>query len=155
MARAQFGMATLLILVASAFAVTDISVDELKARLDSGERLILVDVREPVEFEGGHIRGAVNFPWSSGVLRESSGTLPKGTTLVVVCQSGGRSAAASAFLETEGFDQVLDMVGGMSAWTYGTVTTDEEEESSTCVGCGGVTWGSIKAESQLPRHALR
>lgn len=138
--------AMLLILAGPVFAVTDLSTDQVQARIESGERLVLVDVREPGEFDAGHIPGAVNFPWNSGVLGKTADALPRDIPLVVICQSGGRSATASAFLEDAGFDQVLNMLGGMRAWTYGTVTT-EEEEPRTAVeyGTGNGSWGTVKA----------
>ena len=145
--RALCGAAMVLILAGTCFAFTDLSVDQVKARLESGQRIFLVDVREPSEFDPGHIHGAVSLPWRSGVLEEQAASLPTDIPLVVTCQSGGRSAAASAFLEEAGFDPVLNMVGGMNSWTYGTVTTEAEQESNTCAECGGSSgsWGAIKA----------
>ena len=145
-ARTLFAAAILLILIGSAFAYTDLSVDQVKAKIDAEEDLVLLDVREPSEFEGGHIRGAINHPWNSGVLQAQYGDLPTDKPIIVICRSGGRSAAASIFLDGQGFDQVFNMLGGMSAWTYETVTGEEEQEECVEESCLGVrSWGSIKA----------
>ena len=138
--------ALLLILIGSAFAYTDLSVDQVKAKLDAEESLVLLDVREPSEFEGGHIRGAINRPWNRGVLQAQYADLPTDKPIIVICRSGGRSAAASAFLDGKGFDQVLNMLGGMSAWTYEAVTGAEEQEECSGESClDEGSWGSIKA----------
>ena len=145
--KTLLAIAILLILIGSSFAFTDLSVDQVKAKIDAKEDIVLLDVREPSEFEGGHIRGAINRPWNSGVLQEKYDSLPKDKPLIVICRSGGRSRAASAFLEEKGFDQVLNMVGGMNAWTYSTVTGEEEEGPTSCFegGCTVGSWGRIKA----------
>ena len=137
--------AILLILIGSSFAYTDLSVDQVKAKLDAEEDLILLDVREPSEFEGGHIRGAINRPWTSGVLQAQYTALPTDKPLIVICRSGARSEAASIFLDEKGFDQVFNMLGGMNAWTYETVPGKEEKTSCEEGGLCGETWGSIKA----------
>ena len=150
-AKTLLAVAILLILIGSSFAFTDLSVDEVKAKMDAEEDIVLLDVREPSEFEGGHIRGAINLPWNSGVLREKYADLPKDKVLIVICRSGARSRAASAFLEEKGFDQVLNMVGGMNAWKHGTITEEEEKtaiSSSRCCEGGCIiiwAWERIKA----------
>lgn len=72
----------------------------------------VIDVREDDEFRVGHIPGAVSFPLSR--LSQRVGELPSGE-LFVVCQSGGRSAQATAALSTAGFSAV-NVDGGTSAW---------------------------------------
>ncbi|MFH1717241.1 MAG: rhodanese-like domain-containing protein [Planctomycetota bacterium] len=81
-----------------------------------------VDVREPYEYCGvrGHIPGALNYPWTSGVLRARYEELPKDGPILVVCQSGGRSNAAASFLDSNGFTMVYDMLRGMSVWQWET-----------------------------------
>jgi len=75
---------------------------------------MLVDVRSPGEFSGGHIEGALSIP-----IQELSGRVSelgeKSGQIVVYCQSGGRSAMAKRLLEKNGFTNVHDM-GGMSRW---------------------------------------
>ena len=131
------GIALSLIVIGSSFAFTDLSVQEVKAKIDSGEEMIILDVRELWEFEEGHIRGAINLPWTSGVLLEMYALLPMDKPILVVCQSGRRSAAASAWLEEQGFDEVFNMVGGMNAWEYDIATG--------VTGVESWSWGRIKA----------
>ncbi len=72
----------------------------------------ILDVREPEEWEGGHIAGAIHIPL--GELPDRAGELPSGP-LVVTCRAGGRSAKATAFLRDHGRD-ATNLDGGMTAW---------------------------------------
>jgi rhodanese-related sulfurtransferase len=74
--------------------------------------ITIVDVREPVEWHHGHIDGAVHIPLTE--LVERLGEVPDGRTLVV-CQVGGRSARAVAYLNQHGRDAV-NLQGGMVDW---------------------------------------
>ncbi len=74
---------------------------------------ILVDVRTPEEFRGGHIPGAVNIPLQS--LQSRLSELPQDETVVLYCRSGNRSADAARILERAGYESVYDM-GGIIAW---------------------------------------
>jgi phage shock protein E len=75
---------------------------------------MLIDVRSPQEFAGGHIEGAVNIP-----VQELGGRVDelgeKTGEIVVYCQSGGRSATAKRLLESRGFANVHDL-GGIARW---------------------------------------
>ena len=75
-----------------------------------------IDVREPEEFTGelGHIEGAELFPL--GRIESDARTWPRDETLLMVCRSGGRSGRASAMLTAMGFQNVINMAGGMLAW---------------------------------------
>ena len=84
---------------------------ELNAQLPSG-RLSIVDVREPMEFAGGHIAGSRNIP----LAQLAEAPLPEGP-LVVVCQSGARSERGVAVLGRRGLTAgVTDLEGGLIAW---------------------------------------
>ena len=76
------------------------------------EDLVVLDVREPVEWDYGHIEGAVHIPLSLLPLRLDE--LPAGQTLVV-CKIGGRSAQAVSWLQQQGYDAV-NLAGGMLDW---------------------------------------
>jgi sulfur dioxygenase len=93
--------------------VPQVEPDWLEEHLD--EPLIL-DVRQPSEFEGelGHIPGARLLPL--GELRAKLAELPKESPIVTVCRSGGRSAQACAILEAAGFKRVANLSGGMVRW---------------------------------------
>jgi hydroxyacylglutathione hydrolase len=87
--------------------------------ITSDADLIVLDVREYSEFCGSaqHIRDAANLPWITPVLQARHGELPIDGTIVVVCASGGRSHQAASYLDSQGFTNVYDMLGGMNAWT--------------------------------------
>lgn len=74
---------------------------------------ILIDVRTPGEFNGGHIAGAVNIPVEE--LDQRLSEVPTDKDIVVYCRSGNRSATASRILTSSGFEGVYDM-GGIIAW---------------------------------------
>ena len=73
----------------------------------------ILDVRQPAEWRHGHIRGSQNLPLMQ--LDHRLATLPQGKTIVTVCASGHRSAAAARTLERAGY-QVENLKGGMHAW---------------------------------------
>ncbi|QGF22585.1 rhodanese-like domain-containing protein [Raineyella fluvialis] len=73
----------------------------------------VVDVREPYEYEAGHLRGATLIPL--GQLGARAGELDKNTTTYLICQVGQRSLRAVEALEAAGYD-VINVDGGMSAW---------------------------------------
>ncbi len=76
------------------------------------EGLVVLDVREPVEWQHGHIEGAVHVPMNE--VPERLAELPTGQTLVV-CKVGGRSAQVTGYLAQQGFD-VVNLDGGMLDW---------------------------------------
>jgi molybdopterin/thiamine biosynthesis adenylyltransferase/rhodanese-related sulfurtransferase len=92
----------------------DMTVTELKARLDGGDAPMIVDVREPAEFEICRIPGAVLIPLSQlpSRLRE----LDPAQEIVLQCKVGGRSANATAFLKRAGFARARNLTGGILAW---------------------------------------
>lgn len=91
----------------------NISVQEVQQRLENGEKLNIIDVREVAEVRAGHIPGIVNIPL--GLLEAKLPDLDKHTPYIMVCRSGGRSGQATAFLDSLGYD-VTNMVGGMMSW---------------------------------------
>ena len=77
---------------------------------------LLVDVRNPAEYNGGHIPGSINFAMSR-ILKEGEEAFPdKAQPLFVYCQSGARSARAGKLLELMGYESVTDL-GGISEYT--------------------------------------
>jgi hydroxyacylglutathione hydrolase len=89
-------------------------VDELKNLLNERKNLQLVDVRRPGEYEAGHAPSAVNLPLSK--LTSLFNTLDRKLQTVVICQSGYRSSAACSLLAQAGFSELVNVVGGTSAW---------------------------------------
>lgn len=93
----------------------DITVSELKIRLDKGEKFQFLDVREEWEYEEDNL-GAENIPL--GELPHRLGELEgfKDTEIIVHCRSGARSGNAKKFLESKGFSQVRNVLGGILAY---------------------------------------
>jgi rhodanese-related sulfurtransferase len=83
-------------------------------RLINDANAVVVDVREPAEFNAGHLPNARNIPLKD--LDKRSGDLPAGKPVIVVCASGQRSARAAATLRKTGRDQVFCLDGGLQAW---------------------------------------
>src|SRR5678816_973158 len=85
---------------------------DLKRRLDAGEPVVVVDVRDPDEYRDGHIEDAANI--SRGFLEFRIGTVaPEPTTpLVLYCQSGLRSMLAARQLKELGYENVINLQGG-------------------------------------------
>jgi len=96
--------------------VRETNVDEVKARLDRGEKFVLIDVREDREFEKDHLPGAVHL--GKGVIeRDIEGRYPDtGTELVLYCGGGFRSAMAADNLQKMGYTNVISMDGGIREW---------------------------------------
>jgi len=76
---------------------------------------ILIDVREPFEFQGNRIKNAINIP-ASGDLEQVSDTLNKKYTLFLYCTSGFRSSNAAKKLYDKGFRKLYNLEGGIVAW---------------------------------------
>ncbi len=97
---------------------TEIRPSDVKGFMDFEALMLVLDVREPNEFcsDTGHIPGAHNYPWQSGVLQQRFNELPRQAPIIVVCRSGRRSHAATTFLRDRGFNRALNMAGGMNAW---------------------------------------
>jgi rhodanese-related sulfurtransferase len=104
--------------------ITEIAPAELKAKLDAKENLLLVDVREPAEFEHGHIGGAHLVP--RGIIEAAADTsYPKhypplsgarDQQVIIYCATSGRSAMATAVLQMMGFKNVINLAGGYTRW---------------------------------------
>jgi rhodanese-related sulfurtransferase len=84
------------------------------AALIAARTAVVVDVRQNAEWKTGHIQDAIHIPL--GTLPSRMNQLPKGKTIVTVCASGHRSAAAARTLTRAGHD-VLNLRGGINAWT--------------------------------------
>ncbi len=93
-----------------------ISVEDLKAKIDAGEKINLVDVREPHEHEAYNI-GGILLPLGKvqGLETDDIDHL-KEETVYVYCRSGNRSGQACLMLEPYGFKDIINVSGGMLAW---------------------------------------
>ena len=92
-----------------------ITPQELKERLDAGDRPELLDVREPWEFDPARIEGARLIPLSD--LPNRSTELNPAAETVVICHHGSRSAYATRVLRQGGFRKVLNLEGGLDAYS--------------------------------------
>jgi adenylyltransferase/sulfurtransferase len=95
-------------------SVPEIRAEDLKRRLDAGENLFLLDVREEFEYEtsniGGHLIPLAELPSRVNELDASR-------KIIAVCKMGPRGAKAVQFLNKAGFNQVLNLTGGIHAWS--------------------------------------
>jgi sulfur-carrier protein adenylyltransferase/sulfurtransferase len=89
---------------------------ELRELLDSGKKLALIDVREPVEWDIVHIDGAQLIPQSSINSGEGLAKLPQDRMPVLYCKTGVRSAEALAAVKRAGFSDAVHLQGGIVAW---------------------------------------
>ncbi len=96
--------------------VREVSIDDVKARLDRGDKLVLVDVREESEYAKDHLPGAIHL--GKGVIeRDIEERVPElGTPIVLYCGGGYRSALAADNLQKMGYTNVLSMDGGIRGW---------------------------------------
>ena len=93
------------------------SVQTTKKKLDAGEKMILVDIREESEWARGHLPNAIHL--GKGIIeRDIEKAIPeKGATIVLYCGGGFRSALAADNLQKMGYNNVISMDGGWREWT--------------------------------------
>jgi rhodanese-related sulfurtransferase len=96
--------------------VHEVTIDEVKAKLDRKEKFLLVDVREESEYAADHLPGAVHL--GKGIIeRDVEGRVPdQNTPIVLYCGGGFRSALAADNLQKMGYTRVLSMDGGIRGW---------------------------------------
>ncbi len=92
----------------------EISPNELKARLDKGEAIQVIDIREAHEVESGRIN-SLHIPMAE--VMDRSDEIKTDCPVVIHCRSGARSSAMVFALETQkGFDNIYNLAGGIQAW---------------------------------------
>lgn len=96
--------------------VRETNVHEVKSRLDRGDKLVLIDVREDREFDADHLPGAVHL--GKGIIeRDVEAKYPNlQTELILYCGGGFRSALAADNLQKMGYSNVISMDGGIRGW---------------------------------------
>jgi len=96
--------------------VRETTVAKIKARMDRGEKFLLIDVREESEFAKDHLPGAVHL--GKGIIeRDIEARVPElGTEMVLYCGGGFRSALAADNLQKMGYTTVISMDGGIRDW---------------------------------------
>jgi len=96
--------------------IREVTIDEVKAKLDRREKFLLIDVREESEYAADHLPGAVHL--GKGIIeRDVEARVPdQDTPMVLYCGGGFRSALAADNLQKMGYTQVLSMDGGIRGW---------------------------------------
>jgi rhodanese-related sulfurtransferase len=94
--------------------VQEVSVEQLKARMDAGEQPRVIDVREGWELEISRIPGTLHLPMNQ--IPERLAELDPEQELIIMCHAGGRSLRVAHFLESRGFRSVANLTGGILAW---------------------------------------
>jgi len=96
--------------------IREVSVNDVKAKLDRNEKLVLVDVREESEYARDHLPGAIHL--GKGIIeRDIEQCVPElDTPLILYCGGGYRSALAADNLQKMGYTNVLSMDGGIRGW---------------------------------------
>ncbi len=96
--------------------VKEVSIDDVKARLDRGDKLLLVDVREESEYAKDHLPSAIHL--GKGIIeRDIEERVPQlDAPLILYCGGGYRSALAADNLQKMGYTNVLSMDGGIRGW---------------------------------------
>ncbi len=93
--------------------IEEISVATLQKKLQAGEDIFLLDVREPHEFAAFNIKGHL-IPLAE--LLQRLNEIPKNKPIVTICRSGKRSDIAGQMLKAHGFNDVKNLAGGLLAW---------------------------------------
>jgi len=96
--------------------IRETTIDDVKAKLDRGEKFLLIDVREEIEYAADHLPGAIHL--GKGVIeRDVEARVPdQNTPMVLYCGGGFRSALAADNLQKMGYTNVLSMDGGVRGW---------------------------------------
>jgi rhodanese-related sulfurtransferase len=117
-------------------SIPELSVTQAKEQLEQGKVGLLLDVREPAEWEKGHIAGAILAP--RGMLEwyadpttpyaKPEITTKRDAHIIVACASGGRSLLAAQTLRSMGYSNVVSMAGGFNEWSKQGFPIEEIQE---------------------------
>ncbi|MEZ4703627.1 MAG: rhodanese-like domain-containing protein [Bdellovibrionota bacterium] len=95
--------------------ILKMTVQELKEKMDKGDPIFLLDVRRPEERDICKLEDEANIPLHE--LEERIGELDPNVETIIYCRSGGRSMQACQFLDSKGFKKVINVTGGVLAWS--------------------------------------
>jgi adenylyltransferase/sulfurtransferase len=93
----------------------NVAPQEVKAKLDQGEKLVLVDVREPWEYAINRLNGAIHIPMAEFGRRYQE--LDPEAEIICYCHMGVRSLKCAQFLKQQGFSKAKNLAGGIDAWS--------------------------------------
>ena len=104
-------------------AIREEGPEELRARLTSGEPLVLIDVRDPDEYRDGYIEPAINISRGFLEFRIGTATTDPNVPIVLYCQTGLRSALSAKALQDLGYTSVINLAGGYQRWVQSGYST--------------------------------
>ncbi|MCG6201951.1 rhodanese-like domain-containing protein [Psychromonas antarctica] len=96
--------------------ISQITPQELYNKIESGQPIVILDVRTAQEFSQGHIQGAVNIPYDQLHSHKKKLNAYKANAIVVYCRSGRRAEIAQQTLHDLGFTQLIDLKGHINLW---------------------------------------
>jgi sulfur-carrier protein adenylyltransferase/sulfurtransferase len=97
-------------------AIPEVSIDEVESRVERGENWTLLDVREREEYREGHLEGAISLPRGFLEMRVEETVADKTKPIIAYCAGGVRSLIAAQTLKEMGYENVVSMSGGYTAW---------------------------------------
>lgn len=100
--------------------IIDVNSEKFKNLIDNFKKddYIIIDVRTPMEYNSGHISGAINIDYYSSDIFSQIKSLDRNKTYLIYCRSGHRSAEVSKIMEEEGFKQIYNLKNGLLDWPY-------------------------------------
>jgi len=96
--------------------VKEISVADVKAAIDSGKAVVILDVRTAKEFKSGHLPKAINIPRGLLEFKVAKKIPNKAANIICYCKSGGRSCLSTCSLGKMGYKNAVSIAGGWKAW---------------------------------------
>ena len=101
----------------------DMTVQDLAARLDRGDDVMVLDVRSPEEYvQDGHVKGSVLIPLPDLAMRLNE--VPTTRPIACFCRSGNRSQVAADLLRQNGYTNVANVLGGIKSWRAANLPTE-------------------------------
>lgn len=96
--------------------MVNVQVDDLKRKIDSGDKVTIIDVRTPMEVSRGKIENSVNIPLDFFDSEIELKVKDKDTNVYLYCLSGSRSIMAAQIMERKGYKNVFNVLSGLLAW---------------------------------------
>lgn len=125
---------------------TALNATEFEAKIKETPTAIILDVRTPGEYQGGHIQNAKNFDWNGNDFDAQVQALDKKAPLFVYCLSGGRSASAAKHLRGSGFTTVYELSGGVMKWNAANLPLTTDAPKNDVPASTGMTKEEFEAK---------
>lgn len=130
-------------------AQTSLSASEFAKELKNNADIQLIDVRTPGEFKNGHLENAMNISMGGSDFKNQISMLDKSKPVFVYCLSGGRSRSAAQQLRAIGFENVVDMPGGMMEWRANNFPETNSANATTNKGLNLVQYQALLKSDKL------